>query len=76
MSWKLYWHQSDWLMRRISTAYEGSHELVVVVTGVVSIQPEVGPLHEDVGDILASGLVKNVVLECLKKKKFQGDDDS
>ena len=52
-------------MGRVSTAGEGLHELLVVVTGVVSVQPEVGPLHEDVGDILASRLVKDGLLESL-----------
>ena len=66
MSSQLHWHQSSWLMGRVSTAGEGLHELLVVVTGVVPVQPQVGPLHEDIWHILPSGLVKNLVLESLQ----------
>ena len=77
VSSQLHWHQSSWLMGRVSTAGEGLHELLVVVTGVVSVQPEVGPLHEDVGDILASRLVKDGLLESLALMTFHiyFDDD-
>jgi hypothetical protein len=60
-----YPYQGAWLVRRVPTDWEGAQELLIVIAGVVPVQPEVGPLHEYVGDILASRLVKDGLLEGL-----------
>ena len=57
-------------MGRVSTAGEGLHELLVLITGVMTVRPQVHPLHENVGDILPSRLVKNLVLERLQNNYF------
>ena len=47
----LYVHrlEAPGLVGNVAVVGETVHELLVAVTGVVSVQPEVGPLHEDVG---------------------------
>ena len=52
--------QAARLVGEVAVPGEGVDEVLVAVTGVVSVQPEVGPLHEDVGDELACRPVQDV----------------
>ena len=61
--------ESARLVREVAVLCEGVDEVLVAVTGVVSIQPEVGPLHEDVGDELPSGPVQDVGGESLNQPR-------
>ena len=63
---QLHGDQGAGLGRVVAVAGEGVYEVLVVVTGVMPVQPEVGPLHEDVGHVLPCRLVKNLRLQSLK----------
>ena len=52
--------ESARLVREVAVQGEGVDELLIAVTGVVSVQSEVCPLHEDVGHKRTSRLVKHV----------------
>ena len=63
---QLHGDQGAGLGRVVAIAGEGVYKVVVLVTGVVPVQPEVGPLHEDVGHVLPCRLVENLRLQSLK----------
>ena len=54
------WLETAWLVGVVAVVGEGVHEVLVAVAGVVTVESEVGPLHEDVGDKLPGGSVQNV----------------
>ena len=54
------WFEAAWLVRIVAVVGEGVEEVLVAVTGMVSVQSQVGPLHEYVRHILPCGAVEDV----------------
>ena len=54
------WLETAWLVGVVAVVGEGVEEVLVAVTGVVSAQSQVGPLHEYVRHVLPCGSVQDV----------------